>query len=736
MAKKSVRDYVNDSFSDEEKNLFNFIVESFPETVLIQDGEESEDILTLLVVLAKVFGKARTEIINLSTSHSAEELYEKIQKGVLVDQNKMLLLPLAEELKYQGIDYNLGLNSLLAKLAEERALVVDANMLVKNRGTTLAVEQIIKNLAEQKNFDYTSYLLDEGVHELDIVLNYILEEFANFEEAPVPKNVNEEDIFVYNVIKPSFLYDLFMSIKPAGVSFNLFITVALNTLFNLPNDRVIAGIEKESELNVDVKFVEVPEFSLTSDDFDLVEQDLVFSEPSANNKYVSSKAGFDQCHAQHQYVIKDNLPDLENTNILVPGNSWNSDYYKITLLGYAQDDTLLGEQSFNHFKGLEIRANIAAELHQDYWFPLGNLTPKDAQITTSTATGKVSIVPCFSPSFIVEHDSEDLSGNITVEPALDSLAHSAALVYLYVASVPVAYLIAHFWNSQDIYIGQKVLKEVSGLQNEEHRLRKVAQTQLSIKSNHFVGEYICLPLSSAFPNRTNIRKIALAVEKMSYTIGWELTTQVLDNTAPTPPPGSYDEILVDPTWEPGETYFNYEDEGVDDAYVLEVLNTVFPLEEQHDGKVVAALILDGANSHAGYYLYTFIHGYVPVEITGITNALLTNQYQVTVYNSFELPIKAWISDSPSQHLSSAVFAASVQRLTKTISIADTVILKRFFNSFTAGPAYAPAIYDGLISYSLVNPEINGRYIGAYFSERNDDSTKSDTVSQKVSDLDG
>ena len=709
MAKKSVRDYVNDNFSDEEKNLFNFIVESFPETVLIQDGEESEDILTILAVLAKVFGKARAEITNLSTSHSAEELYEKIQKGVLVDQNKMLLLPLAKELKYQGIDYELGLTSLLNKLAEERALVVDANMLVKNRGTALAVEQIIKNLAEQKNFDYTSYILQEKEHELDIFLNYVLEEFVDFEEDPVQITINEQEITAFHIIKNTFLFDIFMSIRPTGIPFNIFIIIALNILFNFPDDQVIAGTTKESELSTDVKFAELPSFPLTSENFVLIEEELDFTGPDSNNKYTSNIVSFNQRHTTHTYVFDiSNLPNLDSDeNILLPENFWNSEYYKISIIGYDENNTYLNKQEITHFKGLGVRVNLEP-LTQDYWWNGGALDVKGEQVTTSTATSKVKIPPSKTPVFRFDHDSSDFSGEFETEE-LGETAYYAAVEYFYLASVPIAYLIAHFWDSEDNYIEQKVLKEVSGTQNPSHRLQDLS------KPDHFVGDYIYFPLSaSSFPNRANVRKVSLEIEKFSPTNFWTLIPETANWDYELPP-------LEEPP-------FDYNVSLPTLRAAIEAVHSDKPL-----GTIVRTRIEAGGPSTFEYEYFKLENIPKATEIPGIGSVKLINQYQVAVNNSnYVLPIKAWLSDGHIEGsiIPSTKFIIDSRRVTKTLYIGDEVELKRFFNYFIGT---APA-HLGLFSYALTDPGISSRVIGAYFSERNDDNIKSDTVSEKVSTL--
>lgn len=96
------REYVEVNFTKEEKLVFNFILNSFPESILVDDdGIENEDLLALLAVIAKAIGNSRELINNLTTAHSAEELLNKIKNNELVESNKELLLLLIEELDVQ-----------------------------------------------------------------------------------------------------------------------------------------------------------------------------------------------------------------------------------------------------------------------------------------------------------------------------------------------------------------------------------------------------------------------------------------------------------------------------------------------------------------------------------------------------------------------------------------------------------------------------------------------------------
>jgi hypothetical protein len=219
-----VRNYIQNNYSEIEKEFFNYIIDSFPESVLVQNGTESEEILAILAVLAKAFGSARETILNLDTAHGLIDLYEKInasnvssyyltaedkleildrleanntefndlkKEAYLEEQNKKLLLPLALDLGYQVPD-NININEAIQRLVDEKPLLEDKYRTVKNRGNRLALEQTLTNFVEylkEVNAEYNIYESDivqgsTAEYAISVLFNY-LEDYIDTENTGV-----------------------------------------------------------------------------------------------------------------------------------------------------------------------------------------------------------------------------------------------------------------------------------------------------------------------------------------------------------------------------------------------------------------------------------------------------------------------------------------------------------------------------------------------------------------------
>lgn len=240
----TVRQYVQNNFTEIEQNIFEYMFNSFPETVLVQktelapEGEESEDILALIATLAKVIGSSKELILNLKTGHSLNEILQKIEEDYLADSNKKLLLPFASDLKYKRLPDDIETNDLLDRLVEEKYFLQDNYQLYKNRGTLTAITQLVKKWAaylEEENLTYTLYELKD---EVNIVLEG-LEEFADFAGGSYVFNFEDETVETTFLRKDIIIFDMLMSIKPVGTNYNILLKYFAYNIVNQLIDRVI-----------------------------------------------------------------------------------------------------------------------------------------------------------------------------------------------------------------------------------------------------------------------------------------------------------------------------------------------------------------------------------------------------------------------------------------------------------------------------------------------------------------
>jgi len=237
----TVRQYVDQNFTDIEKSLFDYILSSFPESVLVIEGSESEDILALLATLAKVFGNSKELILNLKTGHSIEETINKIENNYLAENNENLLLTQAADLKYHRLSDNIETSELVDRLLEEKPFVLDYYNLYKNRGTLTAITQILTKFAVFLGKDDLPFNIFESSTEMDLIIENVgrIETFGDFEQGDFNYEIGEETIEVVPIKKDSILYDMLMKIKPVGLTYNILLRYASNVILNLIDDRVV-----------------------------------------------------------------------------------------------------------------------------------------------------------------------------------------------------------------------------------------------------------------------------------------------------------------------------------------------------------------------------------------------------------------------------------------------------------------------------------------------------------------
>lgn len=236
----TVKEYVQANFTTVEQEVFDYILSSFPESILSQDGTDSEEVLLLLSVLAKVVGNSKELILNLKTSHSFDEIFKKIDDDYLTDNNKKLLLPLAADLKYHRLPEDLETDTLLDRLYIEKLFLKDYYNLYKNRGTLTAVSQIVKKFAAYLSEEEITYTIYELKNQVNIVIEGLEpNEYANFAAGTFSFNAGGETIDTAFLRKDLIIYDMLMSIKPLGANYNILFEFFAFNLINLLTDRVV-----------------------------------------------------------------------------------------------------------------------------------------------------------------------------------------------------------------------------------------------------------------------------------------------------------------------------------------------------------------------------------------------------------------------------------------------------------------------------------------------------------------
>lgn len=339
----NVKTYVNDNFTKEEKTVFNFIIESFPEYLLVDNlGNDNEDILALLALIAKAIGSSRELINNLATAHSVQELYDKIDDEnleYLRENNLELLLLLIEDLNVP-LFKNKTRDEKIALLEDKgiRDLVINSYLLTRDRGTKTAIKNIIdltlKNLLHSTEIEDTKDVLriieekgqsliylksDESITENDTTV-YPIEELIDFSlsnHEPLEFFIGNEfidNVFYLKTDTP--MYQTIMTYKPSGIIYNAVVKYLSHNLFmNKASDFVITK-DNQSLVYHDIELETISEPELLTntginskwifqgeDDPDDFTYQLNFKN---TNKYATLKLVIydDITEEQHEMVLK------------------------------------------------------------------------------------------------------------------------------------------------------------------------------------------------------------------------------------------------------------------------------------------------------------------------------------------------------------------------------------------------------------------------------------------------
>ena len=343
----NVKTYVNDNFTKEEKTVFNFIIESFPEYLLVDNlGNNNEDILALLALIAKAIGSSRELINNLATAHSVQELYDKIDDEKLEylrENNLELLLLLIEDLNVP-LFRNKTRDEKIALLEDKgiRDLVINSYLLTRDRGTKTAIKNIIdltlKNLLHSTEIVNTEDVLriiedkgqsliylksDESITENGTTV-YPIEELIDFSlsnHEPLEFFIDGEfidNVFYLKTDNP--MYQTIMAYKPSGIIYNAVVKYLSHNLFmNKASDFVITKDNQSLVYHdIELKAISKPELLTKTDG----NNKWIFQGKDDSNEF-TYQLEFENTnkYAPLRLVIDDSVTSGQHKMILKPSES-------------------------------------------------------------------------------------------------------------------------------------------------------------------------------------------------------------------------------------------------------------------------------------------------------------------------------------------------------------------------------------------------------------------------------
>lgn len=145
--------YVSSNFSEDQFKVFNFILDSFPESILLIDKViPNDDVISVLALIAYDLGNSREVINNLRFSKDLGELISSIDlEQDLSENNKKLLFLLLSDIGSPVTESDLSLSEKFFQIVTYRDLFEDSYLYIKNRGTLPTIRSIISNYFS--NFD-------------------------------------------------------------------------------------------------------------------------------------------------------------------------------------------------------------------------------------------------------------------------------------------------------------------------------------------------------------------------------------------------------------------------------------------------------------------------------------------------------------------------------------------------------------------------------------------------------
>lgn len=431
---KYINNEEKENLSETEKYLFDFLVNTVPETMLYEkvDPEENDgnpykenvDFLTLLVVLSKVIGGSRELILNLEKAQSLPEIVKGIvddSKKNLKDNNLRLLALKAEEIGF-NIDLTKitrGKSEYLNDLEKYFNLIVNKYETTRNRGSQSALYQVLRdyNSVDERVGFSEVVILDAGSYDtiaeslgldgetqvpggepnekkpdrttipagtLRIYLENMPGEFGYQEGV-----LNFDNSFDYTenyfyLDRESELYKYFMNIKPTGLFYELIIKSTAYMILATQHAFSLAGSADYQNHNLPNGFREIIGISL-------------LQTPSCSIYYTDNISSIENVH--FQIGTKVNIDYDINIEIKATGDGGNTveqgnketlnkpknsaHWYQHNLIDFGINN----EEDFNDLQEIEVTYTVSDK------FDINNNIPtiKTFQIPEIMYPGLVSI---------------------------------------------------------------------------------------------------------------------------------------------------------------------------------------------------------------------------------------------------------------------------------------------------------------------------------------------------------
>lgn len=249
----TAKEYVNQLFSNEQKIVFDFLIKSFPEKLLVindaifveDESNDNNDVLASLALLAYIIGDSRELIKNLEISKSIVELYNSIDPLNInynertVENNKVLLLLAAEQLNSPLVKNYSSIEEKIEQVIINEEAIKDSYETVRNRGTIPTIDQIVQSAISSSDNPTAQYTIDES--SVAGTISILIDNIPDYADLDFPLGIFTIDGEEYFSIKrDTAMFRNLMSVRPAGMYYSVAVPVFIGDfLINYNNINTI-----------------------------------------------------------------------------------------------------------------------------------------------------------------------------------------------------------------------------------------------------------------------------------------------------------------------------------------------------------------------------------------------------------------------------------------------------------------------------------------------------------------
>jgi len=251
--------YVSDSFSDEQKSVFNFLVSTFPEKLrMVNTGSELveiESVYAVLALIAHMIGESRELINNTQYLRDIDYLRQNSSADTILEKsNAKARLLNALDLNATLLDERLTVEQQLEVIDNNPDFFLNAPEYINNRGTMATLKNIIEDfllikLSEPAKetgkvqgvnnpaaYDFT--VDPDGANGAQLIQIETL-----IDDVPDPSASYIGDY--YEIKRDSDLYKVINAVRPAGMIYTIIMLNKLNILENLASS-LMAGVHSDN----------------------------------------------------------------------------------------------------------------------------------------------------------------------------------------------------------------------------------------------------------------------------------------------------------------------------------------------------------------------------------------------------------------------------------------------------------------------------------------------------------